>query len=324
LRYAQKIRALLFYISLFMFLGGLPFILSFALGYKFNSRTFKFTKAGLIVLKTQPQGLRVYLDGKLLQQTTPATIDELLPGEYAVRLELENYYPWSARVTVEAGKVTRLDKIMLFAQRTHIRQLSRQQFSSFWADALNNTIYYFNEKEPSIYKSGLDGEQFEKIADLPQITPPAAKWVLSADREQLLYFNRQQIAVAYLAGLNAPQAAEDSFILNYPGRNIIDAFWHSDNYHIILISAKNIEVLEAEPGAVPLVLVTLNKRNTSGYYDIKTDMLYYIDSQRASDGNLYDNLYKIHLGSRLYPLHELMRPRPAQEEEEGQWQEREP
>lgn len=35
----QKIRAILFYLSLIIFLAGLPFILSFALGYKFDAQT---------------------------------------------------------------------------------------------------------------------------------------------------------------------------------------------------------------------------------------------------------------------------------------------
>jgi len=61
----QRIRAILFYLSVVIFLMGLPFILSFALGYNFDRRTFKFTKTGLLVLKTQPSGASVYLDEKL-------------------------------------------------------------------------------------------------------------------------------------------------------------------------------------------------------------------------------------------------------------------
>ncbi len=108
----QRIRAILFYLSVLIFLMGLPPILSSTLGYNFDKRTFKFTKAGLIVLKTQPQGASVYLDKKLLSFKTPATINELLPGKYELKFEMDKYYPWSGEVEVGAGKVTRLEKII--------------------------------------------------------------------------------------------------------------------------------------------------------------------------------------------------------------------
>ena len=110
----QKIRAFLFYLSVAIFLLGLPLILSSTLGYKFDRRTFKFTKAGLIALKTQPAGASVFLDDRLLNLKTPANINELLPGRYHIELELEEHYPWSGYVDVEAGKVARVEKIILF------------------------------------------------------------------------------------------------------------------------------------------------------------------------------------------------------------------
>jgi len=139
----QKIRAFLFYLSLLIFFTCLPFILFFALEYKFNPRTFRFAKAGLVALKTQPQGAAIYFENKLLNEKTPATLNELLPGRYNLRLELENYYPWAGVVEVEAGKVTRLEKIILFALRPNIKELSKNKISSFWVDKEDIRIYYY-------------------------------------------------------------------------------------------------------------------------------------------------------------------------------------
>ena len=44
----QRLRGILFYLGLLLFFTGLPFILSFALGYKFNAHALKFVKTGLI------------------------------------------------------------------------------------------------------------------------------------------------------------------------------------------------------------------------------------------------------------------------------------
>lgn len=302
----QKIRASLFYLSVIIFLIGLPFILSFALGYKFDRRTFKFTKTGLLVLKTQPSGASVYLNEKLLNIKTPATITELLPGRYSLRLELEKYYPWLNEINVGAGKVERLEKIILFPLRPNIKQLNKDRLSSFWLDEERGAIYYINPEDNGIYKSDLEGRNSEKIVDFFPLEPPAIKWKLSPDRGKLLYFNAHQIGIAYLLPQNK-LSQEQPFVLNYTKDKIIDVFWHSDSFHLILISRKSIEAQEAQLQAEPVALVNLNKRNTSCFYDTRVDALYFLDSERAADGNLYDNLYKLELNTRAFPLQELMK-----------------
>ena len=305
----QRIRSYLFYLSVAIFFVGLPFILSSALGYKFNPRTFKFTKSGLIVIKTQPPGADIYLENMLLNEKTPHTINELLPGSYNIRLELERHYPWFNQVAVEAGKVTRLDKIILFPLRANIKQLNKENLSYLWTDEEKETFYYVNPQDSGIYKSDLQEGHSLKVGSFIKILPPPVKWVLSSDRERLIYFNSHQVAVVYLK----PQKEmpyRPGFVLNYPDRKIIDIFWHSDGYHFILITNKDIEVAEASSNSTAVNLVNLNKKNTSAFYDINTDTLYFLDSQKAEDGKFYDNLYRIELNTKLYPLKELIRLKP--------------
>jgi hypothetical protein len=309
----QKVRAFLFYLSVFIFLIGLPFILSFALGYKFDRRRFKFTKTGLLVLKTQPSGASVYLDEELLDLKTPATIAELLPGRYNLRLELEKHYPWLNEVNVDAGKVTRLEKIILFPLRPDIKQLNRERLSSFWVDEERGAIYYINPEDNGIYKSDLEGRSSERVAGFLSLQPTAVKWKLSPDREKVLYFNAHQIGISHLEPQNKFSPVPP-FILNYSDDRIIGVFWHSDSYHLILISRRSVDALEARPQAEPVILVNLNKRNTSCFYDNRTDTLYFLDAQRAKDGNLYDNLYKLELNTKVFPLQELIKLKPSDTE----------
>ena len=301
----QKIRAFLFYLGVFIFFIGLPFILSSALSYKFNPRIFRFTKAGLIALKTQPQGASIYLNGALLNEKTPATINELLPGEYNLRLELENYYPWSAWVSVEAGNVRRMDKIILFPLLPDIKQLNKEKISSFWVDKEKDKVYYLNQEESIIYKSDLEGENFELIGSFPPMRPLPIKWKISPDKEKLLSFNPHQIVVVNLRPSHKPYPTESPLVLDFPDRKIIDIFWHSDSYHLILITDSNIEVQEAILQSVPLDIVDLNKKNVSAFYDENKDMLYFIDNQKAADGKFYDNLFKLELGTKF----SLIKPR---------------
>ncbi|MDD4894201.1 MAG: PEGA domain-containing protein [Candidatus Omnitrophica bacterium] len=302
----QRIRAVLFYLSVLIFLIGLPFILSFALGYKFDRRAFKFTKTGLLVIKTQPPGASVYLNEKLLNAKTPATASELLPGRYHLRLELEKHFPWIHEVNVDAGKVTRLEKIILFPLRPNIRQVNSDRLSEFWVDEDRSVIYYIDPEDNSIYKSNFAGDDSEKIAFFPALSSPPIKWKLSTDKSKLLYFNAHQVGVVYLEPQNK-RYLDPPFILDYPYDKIIDIFWHSDSYHLILVGNKSIEALEAQPRTESVVLVNLNKRNTSSFYDIRNDTLYFLDTQKAEDGNFYDNLYKLDLNPRVFLFQELIK-----------------
>jgi hypothetical protein len=308
----QKIRSVLFYLSLFIFLIGLPFILSFALSYKFNPRTLKFTRAGLIALKTQPQDADIYLDGRFLNERTPATINELLPGKYNIKLVLERHYPWLGEVEVEAGKVTRLEKIILFPIRPNIKQLNIERISSFWMDEEKERIYYIDQEDNIIYKSDLEGESFKEIGGVPEMKPIPKKWKASPDKEKLLGFNLHQIAIIYLNTPDDSSAAGSPFVLDYSKHKIVDVFWHSDSYHLILITDTNIGVLEASPQTIAVNLVNLNKKNVSCFYDNSKDTLYFMDSGEGSDGKLYDNVYKLELSAKAYPFQELIKTRPSE------------
>jgi hypothetical protein len=120
-----------------------------------------------------------------------------------------------------------------------------------------------------------------------------------------LYFNTNQIGIIYLEPQSERLPFASTFVLSYPDRTIIDVFWHSDSYHLVLVSDKSIEALEAKPHSQSVLLVNLTKKDTYAYYDVHADALYFLDSQKAADGSLYDNLYKLELNTRTFLLQEL-------------------
>jgi hypothetical protein len=293
----QKIRAILFYLSVSVFFSGLPFILSFALGYKFDSHTFKFTKTGLISIKTQPQGAQVYLNSRLLNDKSPTSINELLPGSYNIRLELDEHYPWEAEVNVEPRKVTRIEKVILFPIRTNITQLNQGSVSSFFVDQGKGNIYYFYQR--SIYQSDLEGRRFEEVAVLPEeFIHPVKDLKISADNEKLVVFNKYQVCIVYLNSRRFAGSYRPPVVLNYHNQQMLDVFWHSDNYHLLLVTDKNIAVLEADSRSSQINMVSLNSKPGKLFYDTDKDTLYFPDRQKGPDGAIYENIYKLDLNNK--------------------------
>lgn len=59
------------------------------------------------MIDSRPAGARVFVDGRLVG-TTPLLLDDVAPGDHAVRFELEGFDPWSATARVTGGERVRV------------------------------------------------------------------------------------------------------------------------------------------------------------------------------------------------------------------------
>jgi hypothetical protein len=303
----QKIRGFLFYTAVAVFVLGLPFILSSALGYKFDRRTFKFTKTGIISIRTEPEGALIYFDGKLLKDKTPASIRELLPARYNLRLELENHYLWSGDVFVDAGQVARLENIILFPVRPNISTLNKEKITAFWVDEEKGRVYYFDSGENLVYTSDLKGENFQDVALIPGMALPFRKWKVSPDRKRVFFFNSEQIIVADLEAEEGRALPDAAVILNFPGKKFADVFWHSDSFHLIAVTDRGIEAIEVRADARPVALFPPPKAGASCFYNEKEDALYFLDYQSGSSKEGSGNLLKLDLNVKSSLFQNLLR-----------------
>lgn len=99
-----KIRVIFFLITLIV-VGSLGiFATYYARGYKFDLKTFTFLPNGILVLKSEPDGASVYINGEL-KAATNANIS-LAPGAYDVEVKKDGYLSWYKRLTIEKEVVT--------------------------------------------------------------------------------------------------------------------------------------------------------------------------------------------------------------------------
>ncbi|MBN2830793.1 MAG: hypothetical protein JXL82_00730 [Candidatus Omnitrophica bacterium] len=113
-----------------------------------------------------------------------------------------------------------------------------------------------------------------------------------------MIFNSHQICVLYLSPKGSLLYGESPLILDYPGQKITQVFWHSDSYHLIMITDKNIAVIEADINPNEVSLVNLNKSPSGLFYDPDKDSLYFSDYQTGTDGVIYENIYKLELSGK--------------------------
>ena len=82
------------------------FVSYYARGYRLNLQTFKFQPNGILVLKSEPDGASVYIDGDL-KTATNANIS-LSPGTYDVEVRKEGFFSWYKRLVIEKEIVTQV------------------------------------------------------------------------------------------------------------------------------------------------------------------------------------------------------------------------
>lgn len=99
------------------------FFAYYARGYKFNLNTLKFQPNGILVIKSEPDGASVFINGDL-KTATNATIS-LSPGVYDVEVKKEGYFSWYKRLTINKEIVTQAS-ISLFR---NVPSLSPATFS---------------------------------------------------------------------------------------------------------------------------------------------------------------------------------------------------
>lgn len=85
-----------------MTLGVLAFM--YAKGYRFNPKESSINPTGLLVLKSDPDGAQIIINGELKSATN--TTISLTPGSYEVRVEKDGYISWIKTLEIKAEIVT--------------------------------------------------------------------------------------------------------------------------------------------------------------------------------------------------------------------------
>lgn len=127
------LRKALFYLFLLLYLCLCPLTLLYAMGYLFKPGTgHGIMKTGLIAVSSAPPGATVYVENRRYTKRTPTMLRDLLPGEYAVRLVLNDHRPWSQIVPVRDGQSTVLAHVLLLPQRLPFRLRLPHSCKQLW------------------------------------------------------------------------------------------------------------------------------------------------------------------------------------------------
>lgn len=103
----NRIRVLFTLLTITFVVTGVAVIGLYARGYRLDRKTFKFVPKGILVIKSDPDGAQIFINGEL-ETATNATIS-LAPGTYDISIKKDGYFSWNKRLTIEKEIVTQAD-----------------------------------------------------------------------------------------------------------------------------------------------------------------------------------------------------------------------
>lgn len=266
----KRTKKTLFYSAVVIFALLSYVVVLYAQGYKYSFSEAKFFRTGSIFVKTN-EDAKVYLNGKFLNSTSffgnSYTISGLLPGQYTIRLQRDNFSSWEKKISVEEGLVSDYSRIFILPKSGDETVALKQE--------ITNLLY--PTPKPITASSGTPPKA---VAPLPQKSPTPSPspvttdpfylkngvlfknmgngeterlaylvtgFSFSSDNKKIAWWNSNEFWVMWLsdADYQPYHKTGDKELINRFSIKIKNASWFRDNDHIV-VDSDGYKVLEID------------------------------------------------------------------------------
>ncbi|MBI2637068.1 MAG: PEGA domain-containing protein [Parcubacteria group bacterium] len=111
-----KTRRVLYISFMALFFFAAPPLVLYTAGFRYDFEYRRVVETGSLVVKSEPPGAAVYLNGELYRDATPTIINTILPGKIKLLVEKEGYHPWEKEVEIQPRITAFEEAVTLFAK----------------------------------------------------------------------------------------------------------------------------------------------------------------------------------------------------------------
>lgn len=140
------------FILLFLIIA--PIVVFFARGYRFDNIGKIFVYSGSVTVKTFPQDIDIYLNGKkkekrLINVNNSYTINGIKPGKYLLECKKPGYTSWEKNIEVHSGISTEFWNIVLIPKENQeLKNYNTTPIKQYFLSPRENEeIVFFSENE---------------------------------------------------------------------------------------------------------------------------------------------------------------------------------
>lgn len=312
----KKVRDVLFGIFSFLFVTITIILSLYATGYRFNFTwplrfDLMLVKTGTLALDSQPYGAKVTITSetkissafpflKLKKDpVTPVKIKNLLPGEYTVTFNLDNYWPYEKKLRVNPEQTTFLEDVILFKKSLPLNvYLAKPQEIAYSPSGnyiwLKNDGIIISAKTEQVAarldnkkshwvgngKQLLNGSKLinldnGNVFDYQNLIGDADEAQMSGNNDFLVYFSNNNLAAYNNTNKSTTLVPNNGVILNYELIN-----------NLIIIIA-------SEKGKTNIQLFDLNSKTFLSSSELLSAKSFTLSQDNAKTPVLIDNEHKI-------------------------------
>lgn len=131
-------------------------VIFYSFGYKYDIENKKTIQTGAILVKTNPQNVSLYINGKLFKNTKTISnlfddfirIENLLPGAYNIKIKKDNHFVWEKNLNVKSGNITEIKNIVLLK-----KDYKKNELLPIKTDLGSKNIWFGDNNSKIVYKN---------------------------------------------------------------------------------------------------------------------------------------------------------------------------
>lgn len=247
----KNTKRLLFYSAVVMFALLSYAVILYAQGYKYSFSEAKFFRTGSIYVKAN-EDAKVYMNGKFLNSTSffgnSYIINGLLPGQYIVRLERDNFSSWQKKISVEEGLVNDYSRIFLLPKSGEQKDDLVAEIKLLFASPKK----VIPSPSPSVSSQPFyvkNGVLFKKMenGETERLAYSVIGFVISPDGKKIAWWNSSELWIIWLSDTDYQpyHKAGDKDLIKTFTVKIKNTAWFRDSDHLV-VDAGSYKVLEID------------------------------------------------------------------------------
>jgi|GEM_PF-7081624 len=143
-----RFRRALFLGAFFLFTIIAPVVILRASGYRYSFQQGELVPTGTLVLKSYPDGARIFINRREEPTRTPAEVQGLSPSRYLLEVNVDGFRPWRKEVEVVANRISVENQILLIPKRIAISSILNEEVRTFAVSPDGQNLLYVRRGKP--------------------------------------------------------------------------------------------------------------------------------------------------------------------------------
>ncbi|MFH1193808.1 MAG: PEGA domain-containing protein [bacterium] len=193
----RKYRRIIFYLFAALFITSVPFLLLYTSGYRYNIKKNKFEKTGTLLINTLTKTPSLYLNGNAVAGKNEFRIQNLLPGEYDVKIVKPGFFDWQKKLSVKSELTTFVKDVRMIENNLPENIISETAGAIYPSPDQSKFLYV--KKEAGKYSLKLFSSSDDSLKNILSLGEPVISIAWSPDNDKIILEMKSGFKIANIS-----------------------------------------------------------------------------------------------------------------------------